>query len=60
MKEEAIQILTDYFAQWLEEDCKPSFRDKILTDKNINDICTNSDTIAYIAEYLRKIIININ
>ena len=50
MKEEAIQILTDYFAQWLEEDCKPSFRDKILTDENINDICTNSTTIAYIAE----------
>lgn len=60
MKEEAIQILTDYFAQWLEEDCKPPFRDKILTDENINDICTNADTIAYIAEYLRKIIININ
>lgn len=60
MKEEAIQILTDYFAQWLEEDCTPSFRDKILMDENIDAVCTSSDTIAYIAEYLHKIIVNIN
>ena len=60
MKEEAIQILTDYFAQWLENDCEPTFRDKILMDESIKDSCTNIDTIAYIAEYLRKIIVNIN
>lgn len=60
MKEEAIQILTDHFAQWLENDCQSTFRDKILMDDSIKDSVTDENTIAYIAEYLRKIIVNIN